>query len=194
MITIAWDVDDVLNDLMRCWFREKWLPDHQEYKKSYEDLKENPPHRILGVSLNEYLKSLDEYRLSGRYTKIEPVKEVLDWFSSYGKRFRHIALTAVPFSASSVSAQWVIKNFGEWIRTFHFVPSKRHREDLPEYEKDKKDFLQWFGKVDVFIDDNTKNINSAKKSGVKVILMPRPWNNQSLTTKEVLNSLIQIKL
>ena len=26
MLTIVWDIDDVLNDLMRDWFTESWLP------------------------------------------------------------------------------------------------------------------------------------------------------------------------
>jgi hypothetical protein len=190
MKTIAWDVDDVLNDLMRCWFEEKWLPTHQECKKGYEDLKENPPHRILGINLDEYLKSLDEYRLSDEYPRMKPVKDVMDWFFLYGTEFRHIALTAVPINASSISAQWVIKNFGKWIRTFHFVPSKRSQEDIPEYEKEKGDFLQWFGKVDVLIDDNPENIRSAERAGIKGILIPRPWNNQNQSVKEILQSLI----
>lgn len=190
MITIAWDVDDVLNDLMRSWFEEKWLPAHQKCKKGYEDLKENPPHRILGVSLDEYLQSLDEFRLSEEYPKMNPIQDVMQWFFQHGTKFRHIALTAVPISASPVSAQWVIKNFGKWIRTFHFVPSNRPGENLPEYEKDKSDFLRWFGKVDIFIDDNEKNIKSAEKTGIHCILMPRPWNNQNQSVKEILQSLI----
>lgn len=192
MITIAWDIDDVLNDLMRCWFEEKWLPSHRECKKGYEDLKENPPHGILGISLDDYLKSLDEYRLSERYIKMKPIQGVMEWFLRYGKRFRHIALTAVPLRASSISAQWVINNFGMWIRTFHFVPSKRQHEDIPEYEKDKGDFLKWLGKVDVLIDDNIKNINSAERVGIKGILMPRPWNNQNYTITDILNTLGQL--
>ena len=28
MKTIAWDVDDVLNDCMRTWFERTWLPAH----------------------------------------------------------------------------------------------------------------------------------------------------------------------
>jgi hypothetical protein len=189
MITIAWDIDDVLNHLMRSWFVGKWLSSHQESKKKYEDLKENPPHRILGISLAEYLQSLDEYRLSEQYPAMRPVQDVMEWFLQFGKNFRHIALTAVPISTSSVSAQWVIKNFGKWIRTFHFVPSKRALEDIPEYEKDKGDFLEWFGKVDVLIDDNPENIRSAERVGIKGLLVPQPWNNQNLTLEGVLKIL-----
>lgn len=192
MITIAWDIDDVLNDLMKCWFEEKWLPVHHECKKKYEDLKENPPHKILGISHQEYLQSLDKYRLFPKYLKMKPVKEVMEWFSEYGKMFRHIALTAVPISASPVSAQWVMKNFGRWIRTFHFVPSKRQGEDIPEYECNKGDFLKWFGKVDILIDDNFENIKNAERAGAKSLIIPRPWNNQMKTIKEVLHTIITI--
>ena len=47
MVTIAWDVDDVLNDLMRHWFKSTWKTTHPECKVIYEDLSENPPRQIL---------------------------------------------------------------------------------------------------------------------------------------------------
>lgn len=190
MITIAWDIDDVLNDLMKCWFEKKWLPQHQDCKKKYEDLKENPPHKILGINHSEYLKSLDEYRLSEEYANMKPVQEIMEWFLENGRNFRHVALTAVPLKASFISAQWVLKNFGIWIRTFHFVPSERPLEKVPKYEDSKGDFLKWFGKVDIMIDDNYENIKNAKRVGVKWILIPRPWNNQRLTIEAVLSSLV----
>jgi len=192
MITIAWDIDDVLNDLMKCWFEEKWLQAHPNCKKGYADLKENPPHKILGISHQEYLQSLDEYRLSRNYIRMKPVKEVWEWFLDHGDRFRHIALTAVPLKAAFISAHWVFKNYGKWIRTFHFVPSKREGEDNPEYERNKGDFLKWFGKVDILIDDNFENIKNAEKAGAKSLIIPRPWNNQMKTIEEVLHTIITI--
>lgn len=189
MITIAWDVDDVLNNLMRCWFENKWLSEHPNCKIRYEDLRENPPHSILSTSVHAYLESLDEFRLSDHYMKMPPGKEVMEWFNLYGERFRHIALTAVPLKAASVSAQWVLKHFGKWMRTFHFVPSNRQGENLPQYDKDKSDFLNWLRKVDIFIDDSEKNVNRAKKSGIRSIVIPQPWNNQNQSFQEILRSL-----
>ena len=191
MITIAWDIDDVLNDLMRCWFEKKWLSEHQECKVKYEDIKENPPHFILSTSINEYLESLDAFRLSQEYINMKPEQTIMQWFSAHGANYRHVALTAVPIKTASVSAQWVLKNFGKWIRTFHFVPSNRPEENVPEYENNKADFLRWFGKVDIFIDDNMTNIRGAENAGNRSILIPRPWNNQSHSLQEVL-SLITI--
>jgi 5'(3')-deoxyribonucleotidase len=187
--TIAWDVDDVLNDLMRCWFENQWLPYHPDCHKRYEDLKENPPHMILGIGLEDYLKSLDEFRLSDQYNSMQPVHEVMEWFQINGESYRHIALTSVPLKAAFMSAQWVLRNFGKWIRTFHFVPSKRADEVLPEYDKDKGDFLKWLGKADIFIDDNMANARNAEESGVRCVLVPKPWNNQNDTYEGVLGSL-----
>jgi hypothetical protein len=190
MITIAWDVDDVLNNLMRCWFENKWSLEHPDCKVRYEELRENPPHSILSISVKAYLESLDEFRLSDHYMKMLPVKEVMEWFDLYGERFRHIALTAVPLKAAFVSAQWVLKHFGKWIRTFHFIPSNRQAENLPRYDEDKSDFLNWLGKVDIFIDDNEKNVSSVKKSGIHCVVMPRPWNSQNQAVQEILRSLV----
>lgn len=187
--TIAWDVDDVLNDLMRSWLEQKWMKEHDNCKVRYSEIAENPPHRLLGISIDEYLRSLDEFRLSPLYQQMRPAGEVIGWFSEYGKDFRHIALTAVPLKAASASAQWVFKHFGAWIRTFHFVPSKRQGQAIPEYESDKGGFLQWISVADAFIDDSESNIMSAEKVGCKGILMPQPWNKSKNTIEETLSVL-----
>ena len=78
----------VLNDLMQSWFESKWLKDHPECKIKYEELAENPPHRILGVDVHSYLESLDEFRLSPLYLEMRPVEEVMEWFNKNGNRLR----------------------------------------------------------------------------------------------------------
>lgn len=186
MLTIAWDVDDVLNNLMNVWFEKKWKIEHPECNLKYSEIIENPPHKLLGVSKEGYLTSLDEFRLSNRYRRMQPLPELKNWFLRYGKFFRHIAVTAVPIHAAYVSAEWLLRHFGRWIRTFHFVPSIRKGLRTPRYDKTKKDFLQWLGKVDIFIDDNEANICGCEKIGIKGILFPRPWNSSRLSTREVL--------
>ncbi len=192
MKIIAWDVDDVLNDLMLLWFEQKWLVENPGCKIQYGDITENPPTGHLNTSLEAYLKSLDEFRLSLMYQQMAPVKEVMNWFVKNGSGFRHIALTAVPRVAASASAQWVLKHFGSWIRTFHFVPSKREVEDIPEYDTDKGDFLKWIRKVDVLVDDSVSNIEAAEGTGVKTIMMPRPWNNSKMSVVEAMKELEKI--
>lgn len=189
MKTIAWDVDDVLNDLMRLWLEQKWIKEHNNCKVRYPEVIENPPHRLLGVGIDEYLNSLDAYRLSLLYQQMTPEKEIVEWFVRCGNNFRHIALTAVPLVAAPASSQWVFRHFGTWIRTFHFVPSKRAGQNIPDYDTDKSAFLKWLAKVDVFIDDNPDNINAVKSIGIKNILWPRPWNDSKLTTPEALASM-----
>lgn len=193
MQTIVWDVDDVLNDLMRVWFEERWLKSHPECAVMYADITENPPHRLLGTSKSEYLRSLDEFRLSDGYQKMSPLSEVREWFLNNGLRFRHIVVTATPLVASPASSSWVFKHFSEWIRTFHFVPSRREGQDIPEYDEDKADFLRWLGKADILIDDNEENIKSAVGLGVKGLLFPRPWNDCKSSIKEQLKKLEMLR-
>jgi hypothetical protein len=183
VLTVAWDVDDVLNDLMYCWFQHKWLPDHPECTVRYEELTENPPHRLLGVSLEEYLDSLDAFRLSGLYQEMKPVHEVKSWFEKYGDKARHVAITAVPLKAASVSSSWVFKHFGVWIRTFHFVPSIRKGQDIPDYDQDKRTFLKWLEKASILVEDNETNIKDAENEGIKGVLIPRTWNSGKSSIK-----------
>lgn len=187
LLTIAWDVDDVLNDLMGAWF-DHWRKG-RSCKIEYGDLRDNPPSRILGISLEEYLSSLDEFRVSPRYQEMKPPVQVLDWFKGKGSMFRHIALTAVPLKASAASANWVLRNLGTWIRTFHFVPSPRRDEDIPVYDENKASFIEWLGKIDIFIDDNPENVRAADAVGTKTFLFPRPWNNGRMSVEEILGEL-----
>jgi hypothetical protein len=186
--TIVWDVDDVLNDLMGSWFR-LWRQADPGCGIRYEDLKKNPPHEVLGIPKDSYLHSLDAFRLSPSYQHMEPMKEVKDWFLQRGDQFRHLALTAVPLRAAASSAQWVVRNFGPWIRTFHFVPSKRSGETIPRYEDDKTESLGRLGAVDFFVDDHTEHIAAAQKAGIQAILFPRPWNSGRMTVTETLAEL-----
>jgi hypothetical protein len=158
------------------WFFKKWLPEHPGCALEFNEIKENPPHKLLGVSLQKYLNSLDEFRLSALYRRMSPVKEIKDWFIRHGVDYRHIALTAVPLAGAASSAEWVFRHFGTWIRVFCFVPSKRKKCNIPDYDKDKGAFLKRLGSVDLFIDDNAENIKLAQAAGVKCILISKPWN------------------
>lgn len=189
MLTLAWDVDDVLNDLMRSWFEKKWLIDNPRSTVKYEDLIENPPGKIIGVAREEYIQSLDAFRLSQDYIEMEPNKDVLVWFEKYGEKARHIVLTSVPAIRADISAKWVLKNFSKWIRSFNYVPSIRDDIKVPEYDKSKVDFLTWFGKVDVFIEDNEANIREAAEQGINGLLVAKPWNNSNVSLPEVLKKI-----
>ncbi|MBF0520452.1 MAG: hypothetical protein HQK92_12105 [Nitrospirae bacterium] len=186
MKTIVWDNDDVLNDLMRQWFNQKWLAENHNCTVCYEELTENPPHRILGITVTQYLQSLDEFRLSQKYQEMEPVREVMEWFKRHGESFRHIALTATSFACAHISASWVIKHYGKWIRTFHFIPAMRPNESHTVYDTDKASFLKWLDKDCTIVDDSITNI--ADCNGV---LFPRPWNGATTTITEALEALLQ---
>jgi hypothetical protein len=185
MKTIIWDVDDVLNDFMYEWFEKQWLTSHSECKLEYKDLSENPPNEIIGASLDEYRNSLDDFRL--RYGPIfNPTPEVLEWFRTNGSNYRHIALTAVPLRLAHISADWVFRHFGNWIRSFNTVPSPRKSDPEFCYDTSKKEFLQWLNKGDILIDDNLVNIEGGRTLGLKVIVVPKPWNNSKHTLREAL--------
>jgi len=188
MKTIIWDVDDVLNNLMEEWFENHWLVSHPGCKLNYNDLVANPPHEILGTTLNEYRKSLDEFR--GRHGfQFKPVPEVYEWFQTNGSNYRHIALTAVPLALAHISAAWVYQYFGNWIRSFNVVPSPRETDPSFHYDLSKKDFLYRFDKESILIDDNLKNIRDAMSLGLKTITFPRPWNGNTTNRIEILNQL-----
>lgn len=186
-LTVAWDVDDVLNDLMRVWYW--WLGARTGLDlPGYDKLVANPPHEVIGMSREDYLIYLDEFRLTHAASEQHPVREVLDWFKARGDRYHHIALTATPLISAHVSAEWVMRNFGRWIRTYHFVPSPRDDDGLNEYET-KGDALMRLGCVDVFVDDLPANCDQARALGIDTVLFPRPWNGNGRSISDALNEL-----
>jgi hypothetical protein len=175
MLTIVWDVDDVLNALMRDWFEQEWKPVHPECRQSYGDLIDNPPHGVLGVTRAEYLDSLDRFRLSPAARNMTPNPEALAWFRLHGTDFRHIALTARPLDTAPAAAEWVMRHFGEYIRVFGVVPC-RGGPGTPAYDRSKSEFLEWWGRGDILVDDSRDNIEAAEGVGVCGVLFPQPWN------------------
>lgn len=192
MITIAWDIDDVLNDLMRIWFEESWLLAHPDCRVTYQELTENPPHKILNIDKKKYLADLDRFRLSSQYVAMQPIAEVEQWFKQYGHRFRHVAITAVPACTVHASAAWLMQKFGKWIRGYYFVPSLREGESLPVYDANKQDVLRKLGYIDVFIDDSEYNLMGVEEMGIKSILFPKPWNKNNANVKETLTKLTEV--
>jgi FMN phosphatase YigB (HAD superfamily) len=175
MLTIVWDVDDVLNDLMASWLRDVWLPEHPGCGVSYEEISENPPHRVLGIEKVEYLTSLDAFRVSEAARRLTPNAEILDWLRAYGDRYRHVALTARPLASAGAAAEWVFRHFGNYVRCFGVVPS-RLDSAAPLYDTDKADFLKWFREADYFVDDSEENVTAVRKLGVHCLVYPQPWN------------------
>lgn len=171
MITIAWDVDDVLNNLT-----EAWLADTGPAAPSYHLLTANPPHACLGLSLDAFRVSLDAFRTRS-FVTLHPKPEVLAWFRQHGALAHHLALTAVPRRLASVSSAWTFSHFGDWIRSYAFVPSPRPSDTHPSFDLSKGDFLSRQGNINMLIEDNETNVIAARKLGIQAFLFPQPWNS-----------------
>lgn len=191
MLTLVWDVDDILNDLMYQWFSFGWMLEHPDCGVTYEGLVCNPPHAVLGVERAAYLESMDRFRQTERACNMVPNPEVLAWFREHGHRFRHLALTARPLETAPDVADWVMRHFGAWIRCFGVVPS-RPDSHVPVYDQTKGEFLVWLGCGDVLIDDSTENLRQASALGLRIFQPAQPWNDSQLTITAVLDQLSQL--
>jgi hypothetical protein len=187
--TIVWDLDDVLLGFTEAWLRFAWRIEHPECKKTFAELRSNPPLRDLGTSKAEYLASLDRFRLSAIARTLPPQPELLRWFERAGEGFRHAVLTARPTCAVGPGAEWVFTHFGRWIRDFHFVPSRRQGETLPRYEKSKAEVLSRLEPVDFLIDDSPVNVAAAQGLGIRAFLFPQPWNPDAAPISAILAQL-----
>jgi hypothetical protein len=191
MLTIVWDVDDVLNDLMYQWFTFHWLPENPDCKCSYRELSGNPPNEVLGISRAAYFSSLDAFRKTDRAMNMQPNVEVLTWMREHGRRFRHAALTGRPLETAPDVAHWVLHCFGAWIRCVGVVPTRWDAE-VPVYDRQKGDFLKWLRCGDILIDDLKENTRQAEDLGLKTLLYPQPWNASQLTVTTLLQELTKL--
>lgn len=189
MKTMVWDLDDVLNDLMRSWFERCWKPEHAGSSIVYEDLRANPPYTILGMEEQDYLCSLDRFRLSAEAGEMKPDPAVLQWFKDHGAEFRHIVLTARPIKTLAPAVAWLMQHYGEWFQTISFVPSARPDEHPEQADKTKADFLAWLGKADYYIDDLPAQVSNAAYLGIKAFVVAQPWNESKLGLIDILDSI-----
>lgn len=189
MLTVVWDVDDVLNDLMYQWFIHCWRLHHSDSSVSYEELTHNPPHEVLGIDRVDYLSSMDVFRRTERACNMSPAPEVLAWFRQNGDLFRHIALTARPLETAPDVARWVMHHFSPWIRCFGIVPT-RVQVGVPIYDHSKGEYLRWLGRGDILVDDSTDNIREAESLGLRTLQLAQPWNDSKLTMSNLLRQLL----
>ena len=189
---VVWDVDDVLNDLMRVWLDSVWTPSHSAQSMRYEDMLENPPHGLLGISSGEYHSSLDDFRQSKGYAEQTPNRDILAWLQVNGGRCRHIALTATALRTAPTTAAWVLRHFGRWIREFAFIPAPRAGEDLPTYDVDKGAWLRRLGTSAILVDDSPQNVAAATAAGAVALCWPRPWNGCGASVAETLHALTRL--
>lgn len=190
--TVVWDVDDVLNDLMAAWLTQIWSPSHPDAAVAFADLRENPPHELLGIDLGEYLASLDRFRTGDGYAAQSPNSSILAWLEINGGRCHNVALTATSLRAAPASSAWVLRHFGRWIREFAFIPATRPGEELPVYDVDKGAWLARTATQTILVDDSPKNLADAAAAGAVGVCWPRPWNGSCATEAEALRSLTRL--
>lgn len=185
---LAWDIDDVLNQFMRLCLPR--FPSQRQL--TYEELTVNPPYKLLGISKEQYLETLDASR--AELYKVPPRQEVLRFFEAYGERFHHTAISAVPLRFASGSAQWLLRHFGKWIQSFVFIPSPRTGvKMLSQQFHTKAEALKSFNADPILIDDAPSNVQDARGNGCKAMLFPAPWNeNKDMKIDDFLDKLLEL--
>jgi FMN phosphatase YigB (HAD superfamily) len=82
-----------------------------------------------------------------------------------------------------------MRHFGGWMRSFNVVPSRRAGDEPASHAATKKEFLEWWGKADVLVEDSPANLAGAEELGIQTVLVPRPWNGKRRSLQESLDEL-----
>lgn len=188
---IVWDFDDVLFPLTEAWFTVCG-PKIQSRITHFHQITENPPHLIMGISLEYYHESLDNFRNSEEAQLIQLNPNISDWLRINGAAYQHFILTARPLNTIKAAQCWLGNNFSEPLAGFGFVPAGRTGQELSGYYRSKQDYLMGEGMLpNYFIDDNATTINAVAKGshGAVTILFPAPWN-RAWSDKENIQALL----
>ncbi|MGH8047533.1 MAG: hypothetical protein ACREKL_09825, partial [Chthoniobacterales bacterium] len=173
---IVWDLDDTLNTLTHSWLDWFYARNRDARRVRFEDLRENPPNALLGIPMQDYLDSLDAFRISPEARDMQPVPAVRDWFREHGFCFEHHVLTARPIATIPHASGWLFTHFGRWIRHFHFVPARRVGDVVPDENEPKARVIERLGGAEAFVDDSPANLEGAGDVVANCILVPQPWN------------------
>jgi uncharacterized HAD superfamily protein len=167
LLTIVWDIDETLNSyILELLFYIRLCTGNS---LKFEDIKHYNLTKSLPLSDKECWYYIDQFKFIGKYDKLKPNEKIYEWFLKYGHKANHIALTASSLRTAHISASWLFKNFGQWIRGFHVIPSDR-AEKVIIYDKKKADWLKR-NKTDVYIEDCEKNYKAAKRLGINCLLI-----------------------
>ena len=170
---LIWDIDDVLNDLMRL-FCSTVAQRIEPGITAGELLTENPPLTRLGCRLDEYRALLDECREKFLFNSL-PSEEVRTFLRVHGGSFRSLALSSCPMNMAPRSAEWVLRHFGLWIQGVIFVPSPRSKIIVGSYlYRSKAEAVSELGGI--LIDDAPVNVEAVRKAGGRALYFPAPWN------------------
>jgi hypothetical protein len=170
--TIAWDVDDVLNDLTRSWAESVGLEERFD-----DGVGGDPASYVtsLGFPPGEYLSSLDEFR-AHRYGSLEPNPLTRLWFMRHGTRCDHVALTRTPLWASALVRAWVLEHFGRWITDVIVTPSRRPTDPTGTRYPSKGDVMASIREPAALVDDTEANLLTAREI-CRVVTFAQPWNS-----------------
>ncbi len=185
-----WDVDDVLNPLMRDWLEHQKRLESISSTFEYADLINPDFSETLGWPRQNFLVALDEFRLEFQ-GRLEPNELIQNWFrQNHSMNVKHVALTATPRTVSDISRDWVAQNFGEFIDDFYLAPSARDTDLLPRKRKHDfyMDFKAEYREV-IAIDDRPDNLSDARDAGISTLCWPQPWNGSLLDSESTLKAL-----
>ena len=172
-----WDVDDVLNNLTKDFIN------YITPSIPYETILNPNIHDSLGLSQDDYLYELDNFRRR-EYLNLKPNLDLTNFIKSR-KNSMHYVLTSVPHEFIEISFCWVKRNFDKTFFGYLFAPSRRENGNLKmPIKRDHLNNLNLFGRKTFFIDDNPYNFINIDNTSITKVLWPQPWNSSGKSLKK----------
>ncbi len=172
---MAWDVDDVLNDLSAAWASHEGLDWKSARGGSPKEMASS-----LGIPEDEYLASLDRFRRE-EYRFLSPNPFIRDWLSQAAGSVRSVAITRTPIRTAGQVSRWVFETYGHLIQGYFVALSPRREDPVNTTYESKADVVRRIVGVVALVDDQPANFSDLPVT-CAALEYPRAWNSAGAAT------------
>ncbi len=127
---------------------------------------------VYKTSREEVEIRVRKFYKSEEFHNLKPVRGAITAVKKLSKKFELFIITSRPEIVSESTLYWIKKHFTKQFKKIHFAFNPYLKSS---YLKKKSDIAKLLN-VDLFIEDNLDFATSVAKSGIKVLLFNRLWN------------------
>jgi uncharacterized protein len=168
---IAVDIDGVLRDTMSGFW--KYYNKRNSINYDVNKQSEYKINKILGISLDEACKLLDEYCLSEDFKMVNPIDGSKEAILLLRESHELFAITASPSWMEEMTWEFFEKHFADSFSQLIFSGEFYPGQTLKSKDKICEDLG-----IGMIVEDNADHSESYANNGLRVLLLDQPWNQE----------------
>jgi len=174
---IAVDLDDVLCSFITEFL--KWYNPQHNTNWQFDDVVDYHWPNFMHVTLEQAIKDVHEFFLSEGFANLPLMPGAHEFISQLTGQHELYIVTSRQNVAKNTTYNWLDRNFPGVFRKVMFA---NHYSADGSPARTKGELCREIG-CELIVDDDGRHVDSLLQSGIKVVLMDKPWNkNDQLLT------------